>query len=306
MQNDFINVQNLIYVQSRAISLAFSGGEALIAKDFWKVAKYVADKGLYVQVFSNGPLLNNNECLDKLHDANVGGVHVTVNGANAKTHDSFIGKDGYWEKNVKAIENAKQKGFWVETDSVITKRNFSELDNLVTLIHNLGADSIKLIPLFRNGRGKDISDECLSTGEKENLLEKGYGYFVEGKHVLVGDPRYSLYLNKRKSKNNDWLKATETAAEYVGGCYAGRFYLTIQPNGIVTPCPFLPIKAGDSRKKSLSEIWQNSRVLEKLQDRDYLKGKCGKCGDKDMCGGCRGRAYSHTKDFLASDPECPN
>ncbi|MEM4200913.1 MAG: SPASM domain-containing protein, partial [Nitrososphaerales archaeon] len=74
-------------------------------------------------------------------------------------------------------------------------------------------------------------------------------------------------------------------------------YLTILPNGDVIPCMLLQIKLGNVREKSITEIWSNTPVLAKLRSRNLLKGECGLCKHRDVCAGCRGRAYEITGNF---------
>ncbi|MEM2339579.1 MAG: SPASM domain-containing protein, partial [Nitrososphaerales archaeon] len=71
----------------------------------------------------------------------------------------------------------------------------------------------------------------------------------------------------------------------------------------VIPCMLLQIKIGNVREKSIIKIWEESPVLAKLRSRD-LEGECGKCSYKDICAGCRGRAYEVTGNIMASDPGC--
>jgi radical SAM protein with 4Fe4S-binding SPASM domain len=88
------------------------------------------------------------------------------------------------------------------------------------------------------------------------------------------------------------------------GCHAGILYFSLRPNGDVYPCTFLPIKAGNIREQSLTDIWRKSKILNMLRQRTSLKGKCGTCEYREACGGCRGRAYACTGDYLETDPVC--
>jgi len=99
---------------------------------------------------------------------------------------------------------------------------------------------------------------------------------------------------------------THLIAEFVGGCGVGRAYCAIQPNGIVTPCIYMPIVVGDLKKQSFKEIWTTSPVLDDLRSRDDLKGHCGVCEYRSACGGCRARAYAYFGDYKAPDPGCIN
>ena len=87
------------------------------------------------------------------------------------------------------------------------------------------------------------------------------------------------------------------------GCNAGILAYGITPDGKVLPCPTLRLAVGDLRERPLRDIWRDSEVLRKLRGRE-LKGKCGRCELRYVCGGCRGRTYVFTRDVLAEDPLC--
>jgi hypothetical protein len=42
----------------------------------------------------------------------------------------------------------------------------------------------------------------------------------------------------------------------------------------------------------------NSPVFKAIRDPCQLKGKCGECEYKVICGGCRARAYGLSSDFI--------
>jgi len=95
---------------------------------------------------------------------------------------------------------------------------------------------------------------------------------------------------------------TKILTEFIGGCGAGRLYCSIELNGDVQPCVFLPIKVGNIREKPFLEIWHNSPVLKKLRDRTLLKDHCSECEYKYICGGCR--AWAYFRDLAAPDRLC--
>jgi radical SAM protein with 4Fe4S-binding SPASM domain len=88
------------------------------------------------------------------------------------------------------------------------------------------------------------------------------------------------------------------------GCLAGTGVCFLSHEGEVFPCGYLPAIAGDLRKQSFAEIWNDSAVFEQLRDDDNLKGKCGCCEFRHVCMGCRARAFAATGDFLAEEPFC--
>lgn len=52
-------------------------------------------------------------------------------------------------------------------------------------------------------------------------------------------------------------------------------------------------------------IYRRSPLFRSLRDPSALKGKCGRCEFREVCGGSRARAYAVMGDHLASDPSCP-
>jgi len=89
-----------------------------------------------------------------------------------------------------------------------------------------------------------------------------------------------------------------------GGCPAGTHYMGIRPNGDVTPCPYLPVFAGNLRRASLADLWTTSGLFADIRRRSSLGGRCGACELNAHCGGCRARAYGMTGDLMAEDPLC--
>ena len=88
------------------------------------------------------------------------------------------------------------------------------------------------------------------------------------------------------------------------GCLAGTGVCFISHKGVVSPCGYLPLEAGDLRHQSFTDVWNDSPLFASLRELDNLKGKCGICEFKNLCEGCRARAYGYTGDYLAEEPFC--
>jgi radical SAM protein with 4Fe4S-binding SPASM domain len=88
------------------------------------------------------------------------------------------------------------------------------------------------------------------------------------------------------------------------GCLAGTAVCFISNQGEVYPCGYLPALAGDLKKQRFADIWENSVVFNQLRDVNNLKGKCGCCEFRNVCMGCRARAYAATGDYLDEEPFC--
>jgi radical SAM protein with 4Fe4S-binding SPASM domain len=99
-------------------------------------------------------------------------------------------------------------------------------------------------------------------------------------------------------------------ADFIGGCGAGRFYMSVEPNGDLYPCVFFPhnqdVRLGNLMEDNLDIVWKNNQLLNILRNKEILEGHCGECDSHNICGGCRARAYNYFNDVLAPDPGCVN
>ncbi len=117
-------------------------------------------------------------------------------------------------------------------------------------------------------------------------------------------PEVVVQMHKNRATDSKDLLLKQFWIHNPVGCHAGISYFSLRPNGDVYPCTFLPINVGNIREKNLKDIWRNSKTLNQLRNRQLLRGACGKCKFRETCGGCRGRAFTCTDDFLESDPLC--
>jgi radical SAM protein with 4Fe4S-binding SPASM domain len=299
-------------------SLAFSGGEPLMRKDFFDVARHAVDSGLYVSLATNGTLLTK-ENVRKLKEIGLHYVEVSVDGANAKTHDYFRGKVGAFDQTMKGIKNCLKEDICTCIAITATKNNLTEIPAVLEMSENMGIDRFTLFNFVPVGRGKDIIEADPSPQEREKLL-RFFNKKLSEKHkiaILSTTPQLARVALQSQSPTQDDIimplahmeaakisKRAQALADFIGGCGAGRLYIAISPEGNVQPCVFMPLVVGNLKTDRLEDIWFNSPVFKDLRDRGKLKGRCSRCEFKFVCGGCRARAYAYHNDYLMSDPGC--
>jgi radical SAM protein with 4Fe4S-binding SPASM domain len=88
------------------------------------------------------------------------------------------------------------------------------------------------------------------------------------------------------------------------GCLAGSAVCFISHVGKVYPCGYLPAPAGDLREERFRDVWENAAIFGQLRETENLEGKCGICEFKNICMGCRARAFGLTGNYLAEEPFC--
>jgi len=240
-------------------------------------------------------------------------VSMSIDGADADTHDAFRREAGNFRKTLEAASALKEAGLPFQFNTVLTKKTIHQLSDIFRLATDYGAFSLELFDLILVGRAKrECQDEALTIQERKEVVE----WLAEAQidyPLTIETPSLPMYplilkLNVDKGIRPKHIPMEELVrlAYYGRGCAAGRprGYLVIRNNGELNPCIFLQVNLGNVKDKSIRQIWQESPLLAQLRSWDLLKGECGECNYRDICAGCRGRAYVETGDMLASDPGC--
>ena len=299
-------------------AIAFSGGEPLLRPDFFEIVKATRDSGIFPALATNATLITK-EMARKLKEAGVGFVQISLDGANAATHDSFRGVEGAFEKTLAGIRNSVDEGLFVEVSCTITRFNLNELDQILDLCEKLRVNWFMMFNFVPTGRGRFIMENDLSPLEREEVLRKLWSRLRNPSEltVLSTAPQFARVALQTETLEDVEVVPThfynmslpgrlKGLSEFVGGCGAGRVYASIEPEGQIQPCVFFPLTVGNVREEPFSEVWDTNQVFWDLRDREKLKGSCGSCKYKYVCGGCRARAYGYFGDYLAPDPGCIN
>ena len=304
-----------IFDRAGVAIISFSGGEPLVRPDILELIRYAADKGIYIAMATNGTLISRKKAKE-MKEAGVQFLQISLDGADAETHDNFRGWKGAFDLTINGIKNAVAEGFFVEIATTITRFNLKQVPEIIDLAERLGANWFMAYNFVPTGRGKDIIEMDLSPEEREELLKTLWHELKTRKiNVLSTAPQFARVALMQESGTDEKIVPTHfynpkfagqlvDLAEFIGGCGAGRFYMSMRANGNLQPCVFLPVTVGNIRRDNFEDIWDNNKVLRELRDKDLMNGGCGTCPYRYYCGGCRARAYAYTGDYLASDPGC--
>ena len=301
-------------------AISFSGGEPLINRDFWKVAEYAYSKGFYLSIATNGTLISE-KVAKRLVEVGIRYVEISLDGPTPEIHDEFRGVKGAFKATIRGIKNAKAAGLTVGIATTATHENLDSIPDIIQLARDLNVDRFIVFNFVPTGRGKNIIKEDLTPIEREKLMKYLYKEWGKGTMQIFSTcPAYSrISLTAADEGAGEKISPTHFAemelpaefggaakalTEFIGGCGAGRIYCSIEHNGDIQPCVFLPIKVGNVIKDGFSNVWKNSEVLNALRDRDAEQYACHTCPFRYICGGCRARAYAYYHDILAPDPGC--
>jgi radical SAM protein with 4Fe4S-binding SPASM domain len=273
-----------------------SGGEPLLREDLAVIAGYASSRGATVVVGTNGTLLTEPR-IAELKSAGVTGFAISVDSLDQRQHDNFRRGKGALAATTAAIERLRSQRMDFIVQTTVTKGNRAELPQLIGWAAEQGAVSFNAYFLVPTGRGARLSD--LTAEEYETVLAE----LVE-QHL-----RYLGRMLVRAKCAPHFMRHVHRAApespvlHYQTRCPCGIQYCRITPDGKLTPCPYLPEVAGDLRRESFGSVWGDSQLFQRLRA-GKLGGKCGSCEYRELCGGCRARAFAVEGDYLAADPSC--
>jgi heme b synthase len=283
-----------------------TGGEPLLRKDIFELARYGTDKGLRMVMAPNGTLITD-ENAKKMAESGIQRISISLDGTTKEHHDRFRGVDGAYDGAMRGIAAAKKAGIPFQVNTTISKLNYDQIPDILKLAENLGAVALHIFLLVPTGRGKYIIDQEISAEEYESTLNWFYDQKDKTSLQLKATcaPHYYRILRQRaKADGKSVTFDTHGLDAVTRGCLGGTGFCFISHTGIVQPCGFLDLDCGDVTKQSFADIWRTSKIFTDLRNYKNLTGKCGACGYKAVCGGCRARAYEATGDYLAEEPLC--
>jgi radical SAM protein with 4Fe4S-binding SPASM domain len=293
--------------------IAFSGGEPLMRPDLFEIIDEVKNNEMAFSLATNATLATT-EVAQRLRKLDCAFVQVSLDGANPETHDRFRGAKSF-ERTVAGMKNLVDAGIPAGVATTVTKRNLAEVPSIVDKAEELGAMLFMNYNFIPTGRGAAIKGEDLTPTEREELLTwmmqqigkrklnllstaSQYGRICASTGVL------SLTHFDTFGQDPQVAKSAQFLSEFVGGCGTSRLYCALEPNGDIEPCVFIPIILGNIIRDDFLDIWHHHPLLNAIRNRSNFKGHCGVCEHRNICGGCRARAYGYFGDLTESDPGC--
>ncbi|MFQ5679689.1 MAG: radical SAM protein [Gemmatimonadota bacterium] len=276
--------------------LILSGGEPLAREDLEEIAAHAARGGATVVVGTNGTGLTPAR-IESLKEAGVQGFAVSVDSLNPRYHDRFRHGGGALAETLAAVDRLRAEEMDVVIQTTLTRGNREEIPDLVAWAARQGAVCFNLYFLVQTGRGERM--EGLSASENDGVVRQLARLQAEYRGRLMVRSKCQPQLMRHVYETD----AESPLLNYRTRCPCGVQYCRITPEGQVTPCPYLPAVAGDLREASFEEVWWESSLFRLLR-RGTLGGRCGRCEYRELCGGCRARAYAADGDFLGEDPSC--
>ncbi|MEQ1847557.1 MAG: radical SAM protein, partial [Nitrospira sp.] len=241
--------------------LVITGGEPLVRPDILDIARYAVKLGFMVVFGTNGMLIDD-QMAKTLVEIGVMGVGISIDSLDAAKHNTFRGVPGAWEAAIAGIEASKRNGLQFQVHFSAQPMNYRELPEVIDWAHRLGARVLNVFFMVCTGRGEELTD--ITPAQYEEVL----GYLVEcqdnykGMLVRARCAPHFKRLAYEKDPNSPITKATGYMG---GGCLAGTNYARVTPNGELTPCPYMPLSAGNIRQQSFVDLWERSDIFNSFR-----------------------------------------
>lgn len=296
--------------------LLFSGGEPLMRKDFFELAKYAAAKGIRPTLSTNGTLITR-EVAERIKKIGVGYVGISLDGLQ-EVNDKFRGKEGAFQAAMEGIQNCVAVGQRVGLRFTINHHNIQELDRIFDFIEEKGINRVCFYHLVYSGRGNAMMDEDVTPEQSrmamDTIIRRTRDFEERGleKEILTVDNHCDgvyMYLQALKEGRTELAEQMLKFISMNGGNRSGMAFAEVDPLGYVHPDQFTQHHTfGNVRERKFGDIWTDMThpILAGLKDRKkLLKGRCAKCKFLANCNGnFRTRAEATTGDFWESDPAC--
>ncbi len=296
--------------------LVLTGGDPVKRKDIYDLIRYGVRKELRTTVSPSVTPLLTKDAIRKFKESGASRVAISLDGSSPEIHDTFRGVKGIFKWTMRAIQDCVAEKIPLQINTTVTRHNIEDLTNIALLIKDFNSVALWsvffLVPTGRGKREDEISPEEYEAAFNTMYeLSKTMPYDIKSTEA----PHYRrLFIQKMLSESRNAkqpattdrinVKMPDAIGRASRGVNDGNGFVFISHTGEIFPSGFLPVSAGNIRQENLVDIYRNSTLFRELRDYTKLKGKCGFCEFRQVCGGSRARAFALTGDYMESEPYC--
>jgi len=302
-----LHAQNLKTPENFRIIL--SGGEPFLHPHWFEIIKYAKEKGIRSYYITTNASVITQDTIKKLKllqkDTDDFFVQISLDGKDKKTHDSFRGFPGAFDKAISVMKLLHQANIDFSIRTTVIPEHLDEMEDRVKLAIKLKAKRIGFGSVIWHGRAS--KSLILKPSEKKQFIEQfdSLRKKYSQKIIISTEDPLKFKCNFPYLLPND-VKTEIDDPSFFGGCTAGISGFDSDSEGNLRACTVLDlpiININDGSFKKLTKLYEDSPIIKDLASRNF-KGKCQKCSLKRLCGGCRAQAYAFYKDYMAEDPTC--
>lgn len=283
--------------------LILTGGDPLKRSDIYELVEYAVGLGLKVSITPSATPLVTREAICRLRDAGISRLAISIDGADAETHDTNRGVRGSFERSLEILRVARELGVETQINTTLTPANFQQIEAMAECFSEFEIalwSVFFLIPVGRAGQMPRLTaDQCEQAFARIWAQSKLQRYMIKSTEA----PHYRRYAIQNQIPSHGDHNSRPRAF-VAAGVNDGKGVMFVSHTGLIHPTGFLPVVCGVFPLQSVVQVYQDSGIFRALRDSDRLEGKCGKCEFRNVCGGSRARAYAVTGNMFAQEPDC--
>ncbi|HET7871628.1 MAG TPA: radical SAM protein [Terriglobales bacterium] len=293
----------------RAPVFVFAGANPLARPEIASLVQYACSCGLRPSIVLKDSRLLTREIIENLKSSGLSRCGLALHGASVEVHENISCVHGSFRRTLQAMKWVNECRVQLQVHTELSRGNFRDLEHIAALLKGL---RVLVWSLVFPAHGREAAAQDFTAEEYEAIFERIYAIAqnVDFKIKPVEADHYRRYVTQKRTL----FRIDKTGALPVPFGEHGipgvlpindaRGTIFIGSTGEVYPSAQIGESAGNVRTARLKDLYRDSQLFRALRDPALLKGKCGDCEYKQMCGGSRARAWIETGDMFAEDEAC--
>lgn len=285
--------------------LILTGGDPLNRPDLFLLIDEARRRGVGVSITPAATAALTLDVLQRLKDAGIEGLGLSLDGPTAATHDAIRGVPGTFDRTLQAIRWGESLGLPIQVNTLASAETAPGIPSVFELLKPHDIARWSLFFLISVGRGKVL--QPLSAEDSERLMSWIFAVSRDAPFIVATTeaPSYRRVAIERMREMGITGEQMKRSGPLRGaGIRDGHGIMFVSNTGEICPAGFLPISAGNVRTHRVADVYREAPLFQSLHDPRQFEGRCGYCEYNALCGGSRARAYEATGSPLGTDPLC--
>ncbi len=283
-------IDKLAELGTREISII--GGEAFLRKDWLEIISRIDGHGMECSMQSGAYNLNEKRIV-AAKEAGIKNIGISIDGL-PEVHNEIRGRSASYQHAMKALSLLDKHNITSSVNTVITKLNQFQLDELLDDFIQRGVKNWQIQLMVAMGNAVENDHLIIQPYELVDLYErliKVYRRALENGIVVQAGNNIGYY----GPYEHIWRQGNDA---YWSGCNAGHTAIGIEADGVIKGCPSLPTTdytAGNIKDMDLRDIWKYSEQMQftRYRNEEELWGNCKTCYYASSCmAGCTWTSHS--------------
>jgi len=282
--------------------LVLTGGDPFCRSDIFPLIEHATEVGLETAITPSATPLVTRDAIKRLRNAGIHRMAISIDGADAETHDRFRGVEGSFARSLDILRDAREIGLPTQINTTLTPDNMSQIDAMGDLFAQSGIVLWSVFFLVPVGRAEAALR--LSPSESERAFQQLWDQSKRQPYRIktTEAPHYRRFLMQQERLSRS--TGAPRMPQWVTGLNDGNGILFVGHTGAIYPSGFMPICCGRYPLQNVVRVYQESPLFQALRDPNRLEGKCRQCKYRTICGGSRARSYALTGNPFAEEPDC--